>query len=68
MFLKPGNLELCVLSLGFKILATTKKTLKYPTKVGDREVEVDVDTYTQLILCIKWTANDLIHYSTGNST
>lgn len=67
LFLKPVNLELCVLSLGFKILATTTKILNI-AQVGRQGGEVDVDTYTQLILCIKWTANDSIHCSTGNST
>ena len=33
--------------------------------MGDREVEVDIDTYTWLILSIKWTANDSILRSTG---
>ena len=54
-----------------KIETQTQRTNSVDTKVGKRgwdELEIWIDIYTLLILCLKWITNENLLYSTGNST
>ena len=54
-----------------KIETQTQRTNSVDTKVGKRgwdELEIWIDIYTLLILCLKWITNENLLYSTEKST